>query len=207
MNLQIHDFGIYLELEPEDEDKAALEQSIQIALQTQSIALSDAIDIRQIKNIKLANQYLKIRQNQKIKRDQEQQEKNIAAQAQANGEAAERAATADMQKNQSANQDKAELEKLKTQLDISKLEAEARIKMQLMEKEFEMNLKLAEMNSQNEISKIKSTEDRKDARVKMTGTQQSEMIEQRKRDSAPKNFESAGMDNLDGFGLEQFNPR
>ena len=207
MNLQIHDFGIYLELEPEDEDKAALEQSIQIALQTQAIALSDAIDIRQIKNIKLANQYLKIRQNQKIKRDQEQQERNIAAQAQANGEAAERAATADMQKNQSANQDKAELEKLKTQLDISKLEAEARIKMQLMEKEFEMNLKLAEMNAQNEISKIKSTEDRKDARVKMTGTQQSEMIEQRKRDSAPKNFESAGMDNLDGFGLEQFDPR
>ena len=206
-NLQIHDFGIYLELEPEDEDKAALENSIQIALQTQAIALSDAIDIRQIKNIKLANQYLKIRQDQKIKRDQEQQQMNIQAQAQANGEAAERAAAADMQKNQAANQDKAELEKLKTQLDISKLEAEARIKMQLMEKEFEMNVKLAEIQARVESKKLGEAEDRKDARIKMQGTQQSEMIEQRKSNSAPKNFESAGMDNLDGFGLEQFDPR
>jgi len=206
-NLQIHDFGIYLELEPEDEDKAALENNIQIALQTQAIALSDAIDIRQIKNIKLANQYLKIRQDQKIKRDQEAQQQNIAAQAQANGEAAERAAAADMQKNQAANQDKAELEKLKAQLDISKLEAEARIKMQLMEKEFEMNVKLAEMQSQVDSKRSTEAEDRKDARIKMQGTQQSEMIDQRKRDSSPKNFESAGMDNLDGFGLEQFDPR
>ena len=206
-NLQIHDFGIYLELEPEDEDKAVLENNIQVALQTQAIALSDAIDIRQIKNIKLANQYLKIRQDQKIKRDQEAQQQNIAAQSQANGEAAERAAAADMQKNQAANQDKAELEKLKAQLDISKLEAEARIKMQLMEKEFEMNVKLAEIQSQVESKRSIEAEDRKDARIKMQGTQQSEMIDQRKRDSAPKNFESAGMDNLDGFGLEQFDPR
>jgi hypothetical protein len=87
MNLQLHDFGIYLELEPEDEEKALLEQNIQVALQTQAIALSDAIDIRQIKNIKLANQFLKLRQNQKIKREQEQQQANIQAQAQANAEA------------------------------------------------------------------------------------------------------------------------
>ena len=112
-----------------------------------------------------------------------------------------------MQKNQAANQDKAELEKLKTQLDISKLEAEARIKMQLMEKEFEMNVKLAEIQARVESKKLGEAEDRKDARIKMQGTQQSEMIEQRKSNSAPKNFESAGMDNLDGFGLEQFDPR
>jgi len=115
MNLQLHDFGIYLELEPEEEEKALLEQNIQVALQTQAIALSDAIDIRQIKNIKLANQFLKLRQKQKIKREQEQQQANIQAQAQANAEASEKAAMAEVQKQQALTQEKVSIEQAKSQ--------------------------------------------------------------------------------------------
>lgn len=63
--LHLHDFGIFLELEPEEEEKAQLEKSIQIALQTQSISLADAIDVRQIQNIKLANEVIKSRQKKK----------------------------------------------------------------------------------------------------------------------------------------------
>ena len=121
MNLQLHDFGIYLELEPEDEEKALLEQNIQVALQTQAIALSDAIDIRQIKNIKLANQFLKLRQTQKIKREQEQQQANIQAQAQANADASEKAAMAEVQKQQALTQEKVSIEQAKQSTDLTLL--------------------------------------------------------------------------------------
>ena len=65
-NLNLHDFGIFLELEPDDEEQAQLEQNIQVALQTGGIDLEDAIDLRQIKNIKLANQSLKYKRKKKL---------------------------------------------------------------------------------------------------------------------------------------------
>lgn len=206
MNLQLHDFGIHLQLEPEEEEKALLEQNVQVALQTGAIALSDAIDIREIKNIKTANQYLKLRQNQKIAREQEAQQRNIQAQAQANAESAEKAALFEVQKQQALTQEKVSIEQAKSQFEIQKLRTEAQIKRELMAEEFSYQMQLAQARIQAESSKDKEIEDRKDKRVKMQGTQQSELIDQRKNDLLPKNFESAGNDNLDGFGLEQFGP-
>jgi hypothetical protein len=206
MNLQLHDFGIYLELEPEEEDKALLEQNIQVALQTQAIALSDAIDIRQIKNIKLANQFLKLRQTQKIKREQEQQQANIQAQAQANAEASEKAAMAEVQKQQALTQEKVSIEQAKSQFEIQRMQTEAQIKKQLMAEEFNFNMQLAQVRANAEGSKEKEIEDRKDKRIKMQGSQQSELIQQRQTEGLPKNFESSGNDVLGGFGIEEFGP-
>ena len=207
INLQLHDFGIYLELEPEDEEKALLEQNIQVALQTQAIALSDAIDIRDIKNIKLANQFLKMRQSQKIKREQEQQQANIQAQAQANAESAEKAAMAEVQKQQALTQEKVSIEQAKSQFEIQRMQTEAQIKRELMAEEFNYQMQLAQATAKVQQQKESEIEDRKDKRVKMQGTQQSELINQRQNDLLPTNFESAGNDNLDGFGLEQFTPK
>ena len=206
MNLQLHDFGIYLELEPEDEEKALLEQNIQVALQTQAIALSDAIDIRQIKNIKLANQFLKLRQTQKIKREQEQQQANIQAQAQANAEASEKAAMAEVQKQQALTQEKVSIEQAKSQFEIQRMQTEAQIKRELMAEEFNFNMQLAQIRANAEGSKEKEIEDRKDKRIKMQGSQQSELIQQRQTEGLPKNFESSGNDVLGGFGIEEFGP-
>jgi hypothetical protein len=206
MNLQLHDFGIYLELEPEDEEKALLEQNIQVALQTQAIVLSDAIDIRQIKNIKLANQFLKLRQKQKIKREQEQQQANIQAQAQANAEAAEKAAMAEVQKQQALTQEKVSIEQAKSQFEIQRMQTEAQIKRELMAEEFNFNMQLAQVRANAEGSKEKEIEDRKDKRIKMQGSQQSELIQQRQTEGLPKNFESSGNDVLGGFGIEEFGP-
>jgi len=206
MNLQLHDFGIYLELEPEDEEKALLEQNIQVALQTQAIALSDAIDIRQIKNIKLANQFLKLRQTQKIKREQEQQQANIQAQAQANAEASEKAAMAEVQKQQALTQEKVSIEQAKSQFEIQRMQTEAQIKRELMAEEFNFNMQLAQVRANAEGSKEKEIEDRKDKRIKMQGSQQSELIQQRQTEGLPKNFESSGNDVLGGFGIEEFGP-
>jgi hypothetical protein len=206
MNLQLHDFGIYLELEPEEEEKALLEQNIQVALQTGAIALSDAIDIRQIKNIKLANQFLKLRQKQKIKREQEQQQANIQAQAQANAEAAEKAAMAEVQKQQALTQEKVSIEQAKSQFEIQRMQTEAQIKRELMAEEFQYNIQLAQAQMGAAKAKEQEIEDRKDQRIKLQGTQQSELIQQRQTEGLPKDFESSGNDVLGGFGLEEFGP-
>ena len=207
MELQLHDFGIFLELEPEEEEKALLEKNIQIALQTGGVSLSDTIDIRQVKNIKIANQFLKLKQEKNIKREQEEKQANIQAQAQANAQASEAAAMAEVQKQQALAQTKIQIEQSKSQFDIQKLQQEAEIKKQLMEVEFQYNMRLAEAQSGVKKENEKYKEDRKDDRTKIQATQQSELIDQRKNDSLPKNFESAGFDNLGGFGLEQFEPR
>jgi hypothetical protein len=206
-DLSMHEFGIFLELEPEEEEKNKLEQNIQIALQNQSIELSDAIDIREIKNLKLANQFLKYRQKIRNKEKQQANLINIQAQAQANAEASERAAMAEVQKQQALTESKLQLEQGKSQFDIQKMEMEAQIKRQLMEQEFQYNLQLSQARASVEKQKEQDIEDRKDERARIIGTQQSEMISQRQNDELPKNFESSGFDSLGGFGLEQFEPR
>jgi len=207
VSLQLHDFGISLELEPEEEEKAKLEQNVQMALQTQAISLSDAIDIREIKNTKLANKYIKLRQQQKQQREQEQAQANIQAQAQANAQASEAAAMAEVQKQQALTQEKVSIEQAKSQFEIQRMQTEAQIKRELMAEEFSYQLQLAKARADVEKNKESEIENRKDERTRIQATQQSELIAQRQNDELPKNFESAGFDNLGGFGLEQFNPK
>jgi len=203
----MHDFGIFLELEPDEEEKQQLEQNIQVSLQQGGIDLEDAIDIRQINNLKLANQFLKVKRTQKQKRDQEIQQANIAAQGEANAKASEAAALAEVQKQQALAQTKMQLEKAKSDYEIQRMEQEALIKKQLMAEEFNYQMQLAQIQARATIQKEQEIEDRKDKRVRIQGTQQSELIDQRQNDLLPKDFESSGNDNLDGFGLEQFGPR
>jgi hypothetical protein len=206
-NLNLHDFGIYLELEPDEEEKAQLEQNIQIALQSGGVDLDDVIDIRQIKNLKLANQLLKLRKKKKQEAMQRAQMANIQAQAQANAQAAEQAAMSEVQKQQALTQEKVNIEQAKSQFEIQRMQAEAQIKKQLMAEEFNYQMQLAQIRANAEKTKEQDIEDRKDKRVKIQGTQQSELIDQRKNDTLPKNFESAGNDSLGGFNLEQFSPK
>jgi hypothetical protein len=204
--LHLHDFGIFLELEPEEEEKAQLEKSIQIALQTQSISLADAIDVRQIQNIKLANEVIKSRQKKKAEQEQAAQMANIQAQAQANAESAEKAALSEVQKQQALAETTVQIEQAKSQMEIQRMEQEAFIKKELMAEEFQYQLRLAELNMKAQRDKEDQIENRKDQRIKMQGTQQSELIDQRQNDLLPKNFESTN-DGLGGFDLEQFTPR
>jgi hypothetical protein len=206
-NLNLHDFGIFLELEPDDEEKAQLEQNIQVALQTQGIDLEDAIDIRQIKNIKLANQMLKLKREQKKKEDQANQKAMIEAQAQANAKAAEQAAMNEVEKQQALAQTEIQIEQAKSQFEIQRMEQEALIKKQLMAEEFQYQLQLAQAQVSKDREKEQFIEDRKDKRTQIQATQQSKMIEQRQNDLLPTDFESSGNDSLGGFGLEQFMPQ
>ena len=206
--LHLYDFGIFIELLPDEEEKAILENNIQMALQQQTIDLEDAIDLREIRNVKLANQVLKIRRKRKMARDQQMQQENMAMQSQANQAATQAAAQAEIQKNQAINDGKAQLEQVKAQLDSQRMMQEVEHKKELMQLEFQMNMQLKGMEVENKKAIEKEKEDRKDERTRIQATQQSEMIDQRNAGKPPKNFESAGNDILGGgFDLGVFDPK
>ena len=207
-NLHLYDFGIFIELAPDEEEKQMLENNIQMALQQQSIDLEDAIDLRDVKNIKLANQLLKIRRKKKQVKDMQMQQQNIQAQAQANAQTQQVAAQAEIEKQQAITSQKMELMKMEADFETRKLQQEALLKKELMNHEFKINQELKKMDLQSIESKDKYKEDRKDDRTKIQASQQSELIDQRNNKKPPKNFESSSNDILGGgFGLNSFDPR
>ena len=206
--LHLYDFGIFIELQPDEEEKMMLENNIQMALQQQVIELADAIDIREIKNVKLANQLLKIRRKKKLDRDQAIQQQNMQLQNQMNQQATAAAAQADVQKNQALTQSNAQLEQVKAQLESQRMQQEVSAKKELMALEFEYNMQLKNMEVTNQKQKESAKEDRKDERTRIQASQQSELIDQRNSKTPPKNFESAGNDILGGgFDLGVFDPK
>jgi hypothetical protein len=205
-DLYVYDFGIFIDISPDEEEKAQLEQNIQIALSKGDINLEDAIDIREIKNIKLANQLLKLKRVKK----QEQEQKNAmqmqAIQAQQNMQSQQMAAQTTMAKIQAEAQSKMQVKQAEAAFDIEKMKNEAMFKQQLMEVEFNMQMQLRGM----EVESLKQREDKKeeakDKRVSIQNTQQSKLINQRKNNLPPIDFES-NEDSLDGFDFGEFEPR
>ena len=191
--LNLHDFGIYLQLEPDDEEKAQLENNMQMALQQGSLDLEDVIDIRQIHNLKLANQMLKIKRKQKAKQDQAVQQSNIQAQADAQAGTAEKTALAEVEKQEAINGSKVQFEQAKSQMELQRMQAAAQLEQQKMQMQFKFDMQLKQMDVQSTTQKEGEIENRKDKRSKMEATQQSELISQRQNDSLPKNFEDQGM--------------
>jgi len=192
VTLNLHDFGIFLELEPDEEEQAKLEQNIQVALQNGGIDLDDAIDIRQIKNLKLANQMLKIKRKRKMAQDQQNQQANIQAQAAAQAETAEKTAMAEVQKQEAISGSKVQYEQARTQMEIKKMEIQSQLDQQKMQLQHQYDMQLKQIETQSMQQKENAIEDRKDKRTQMQATQQSEMIEmisQRKNDGLPINFE------------------
>ncbi len=189
-NLPLHDFGIYLELEPEEEEKAMLEQNIQMSIQQGGIDLEDAIDIRRIRNLKLANDVLKQKRKEKIQRQQQQQMQVAQAQEQAKAQAAQAIAEAEMQKQQALTAANVQYEQAKAQMELQKIQQQAQIKREDMEIQHMYDMELKRMEVESIQQKEQLIEDRKDKRIKMEGTQQSKMIEQRKMNLMPTNFEN-----------------
>ena len=207
--LHLYDFGIFIELQPDDEQKQILENNIQQALAQKLIDLDDAIDLREVKNVKLANQLLKLKRKKKMERDQAMAAQNMQMQGQQTQMAAQEAAKVEIEKNQAKAQSEENLERTKNSLKIKFLNQEAIVKKELMMLEFELNSKIK--NQEQEIvSRMESVrEDRKDERVDRQAAHQSRMVEQRKSGDSVKGFESSGNDIITGGsgGLGQFGPR
>jgi len=196
-DLHLYDFGIFLELQPDEEEKAKLEMNIQVALGQQNIELEDAIDLREIKNTKLANQLLKIRRKKKISRDQMMQQENMQAQAQANIQQQEASAGFEQQKQQTIANTAISIESAKADFGTKKMFAEAEVKKQLMHLEFEMNMKLKEAESK-ERAKLESQ--------KMQSSEKQTSMQVGAKQEKP--FESKGNDVLGkGIDMSRFGPR
>lgn len=205
-DLYIYDFGIFLEIAPDEEERAQLEANIQMALSKGDINLEDAIDIREIKNLKMANQLLKVKrvklQEQKDKMAMMQQQMT----AQQNMELQQMAAQSSLQKIQAESQAKMQIKQAEVAFQIEMLKAEAGLKQQLMAEEFRYNMALSGMDEQQISKREQAKEDAKAKRISQQNSEQSKLINQRKNDLPPINFESTE-DSLDGFDLSVFEPR
>lgn len=205
-DLYVYDFGIFIEVAPDEEQKAQLENNIAIALQKGDINLEDAIDIRELKNLKLANQLLKMKRVQKQEREEKMQMQQQAMAAQQNMQSQQMAAQTAMQKIQAEAQAKMQLKQAEVAFEIQKMQKEAELKSQLMQQEFQYNMQLNGMSNETLKGREQMKEDEKAKRISIQNTQQSKLINQRKNNLPPIDFES-NEDSLDGFNLSEFTPR
>ena len=207
-NLYLHDFGIYIEISPDAEEKEILERNIQIALQRDQIDLDDAIDIRNMKNVKKANELLKMKKKRKIEDLRAREDQQQQMQAQINMQSQQVAAQAAIQKSQMEAEAKIAIESAKSQFEQQKLMLEVNAKKELMEVEFNYNMQLKGIETDGLKKREQEREDRKDKRTDLQATQQSQLIEQRQKGLPAKTFESSGNDTIgSGFDLESFMPK
>jgi len=205
-NLYLYDFGIFVEMSPDEEEKAQLEQNIQMSLQNGGIDLEDAIDIRTINNLKMANQLLKVKRKQTQAERQQQEQQKMQAEGQMQMQLQQQSAQNEMQKTQMEIQAKIQVKQAEIAFEMEKQSAEADLKRRLMDVEFNYAMKMQGLQQSQIDSRETQKEDAKAARISMGNSQQSQMIEQRKRNLPAINFES-NEDSLDGFDLAEFNPR
>jgi hypothetical protein len=191
-SLHLHDFGIFIEIEPDEEERQMLEQNIQQSIQSGQIGLEDAIDIRSIKDIVLANSLLKIRKVRKEKKEMEKQQAAIQMQTQANTQSAQAASQSRMQEEQFKTQSESQMEQMKAELELQRMQAKQQLDAEMLKlkHQFDLELKQAEANIFKGREEYK--ENRKDKRTDKQASQQSKLIRQRKENTPPVDFEKEG---------------
>ena len=204
--LYIYDFGVFIELSPDEEQKAMLEQNIQMALSKGDINLEDAIDIREIRNIKLANQLLKVKRKAKQEREEKMQMQQQALVSQQQLKSQEMSAQLAIQKIDLESQAQIKIKQAEIAFEIEKQNNEAQLKTMLMRQEFAYNQQLRGISEDALASREDARETAKGDRISQQNTEQSKLINQRKNNLPPQNFES-NEDSLDGFDLAEFSPR
>jgi len=204
--LYLYDFGINIEVSPDAEEKASLDASVKIALDKGDINLEDAIDIREINNIKLANQLLKLKRVKKQEREEKAEMQKQAMASESNMKSQQMAAQTTAQKIQLEGETKMRLEKIKIDGEIAKMEREAALKEMLMDKEFSYNMRLAGVREDMQTKREEMKEEEKAKRIDKQSTNTSKIADQKKNNKAPINFES-NEDTLDGFALDSFGPK
>ena len=205
-DLYIYDFGIFIEVAPDEEQKAQLEGNIQMALSKGDINLEDAIDIREIKNLKLANQLLKLKRQRKQEREDSMVMKRDAMVAQQQLQSQQIAAESAMQQIQAETQSKIQIKQAEISFEIEKLNKEAELKSYLMREEFDYSMQVKGLQEMAINERDTEKEKAKDKRISIQNTQQSKLINQRKNNLPPMDFES-NEDSLDGFDMAEFEPR
>tara|TARA_B100001287_G_scaffold24003_1_gene17443 strand:- start:11276 stop:13699 length:2424 start_codon:yes stop_codon:yes gene_type:complete len=188
-DLHLHDFGIFIELHPDEEEKQILESNIQASLSQGKIDIDDAIDVRNVKNVKIASQLLKVRKKRKEKKDQQRQQENMAVQAEAQNQASMALEAKKQEGDARRLQLEAQLLQMKNEFELARMDKEAQYKIMLLEKQGEVNNKKQGIDLATQMTKENFREDRKDKRTEKQASQQSKMIQQRQQDLDPIDFD------------------
>ena len=205
-DLYIYDFGIFIEVAPDEEERAQLEANINMALSKGDINLEDAIDIRELRNLKMANQLLKVKRIKKQERDEKFQMQQQAMASQQAQQLQQMKSGAEMQKLEMETQSKMKVKQAEIAFEIEKMNNEAMLKANLMKQEFAYNQELRNVSESALESRETQREKAKSNRISQANTEQSQLINQRKNNLPPQRFES-NEDSLDGFDLAEFEPR
>lgn len=206
-NYHLHDLGITIDLKPDNQEKQLLNNDINNALAQGIITLDDAIDIRKIDNIKIANELLKVRRKKREKEQREHELQKIRTQSESQAEGQVKVSQAKQQ--EIAIKSKADLAVIeaKTEGKLKEIEAEKLAKSELMEKEFDYNMQLKGLDVDGQAKMKKYDNDRKDARQDRNNTQQAKIKEAQQFGTAAPSFESS-LDNITGgdFQLSEQEP-
>jgi hypothetical protein len=147
-------------------------------------------------NTNQAHKFLSLRRKKYQKEQMEIAQQNSMMQAQANQQTVIVSSQAKTQEVQVEGQMKAQIEQLKSQAEIQKLQAEYQLKSQLSEQEFRQNMQLKAIEAGIIADMESFKEDRKDDRTKIQASQQSKLIDQRKKDSGPVSFQEPDIESL-----------
>lgn len=215
--LPMHRFGIFIEVEPDIEEKEYLEQNIQAAVAQGHIFLDDAEEIRRIKNSKLANRVLRLRREKKMKEEQKNNQEMLRVQSEEQSKTVQTKAQADAMLEQQKAQFKIQVDTNKLDLEDRNQEREKLRKLELMEVEFQYNLEMK--GALTDFDLERKTFDAEIGMEQQMRKQRADMELQKQKlasgspnpspnpsPNAPAPFESEE-DSLDGFDLGQFEPR
>jgi hypothetical protein len=195
-DLPMYNFGVQIVKEMEDQDKAYLEQNIQMSLQQKEIDIEDSIAIRNMKDINQAERLLVVRRKKRMAKQQEMAMQNSQAQAQSAQQAAQMAAQAKMQEMQMEAQLEAQQLQLKSQLEaqLEQVKHQFRKEIELIKAQATLGFRTEEQEFKEKLEVLK--EDRKDERVKKQSSEQSKLLSQRqgKRGELPESESS--VDNI-----------
>jgi hypothetical protein len=179
-DLPMFNFGVTVQKEMEDAERAYLEQNIQMAIQQQEIDLEDAIAVRNLKDVNQAERLLVIRRKKRMDRMQAQAMENSQMQAQQAQQAAQAASQARQQELQMAAELEGQKLQLKSQLEVQVAQArhELQKEIEMIRAEATLGFKTDDQEFKEKIEVLK--ENRKDSRVKKQSAEQSKLMSQRK---------------------------
>ena len=194
--LPMYNFGVQVVKEMEDQDRAYLEQNIQMSLQQKELDIEDAISIRNMKDVNQAERLLVVRRKKRMAKQQEMAMQNSQMQAQQAQQAAQSASQAKMQEMQMEAQLEAQQLQLKSQLEaqLEQVKHQFRKEIELIKAQATLGFKTEDQEFKQKLEVLK--EDRKDERVKRQSSEQSKLLSQRqgKRGELPEAGDS--VDNI-----------
>ena len=191
-DLPMYNFGVQVVKEMEDQDRAYLEQNIQISLQQKELDIEDAIAIRSMKDVNQAERLLVIRRKKRMAAQQQMAQQNSQQQAQIQQASAQATSQAKMQELQMEAQLESQKLQLQAQLEaqLEEVKHQFRKEIEIIKAQATLGFKEDDKNFKEKLDVLK--EDRKDDRVKKQAVEQSKLMSQRngQRGELPESADS-----------------